>query len=76
MALLGRPRDRLFLFPLPFLLPFLRFEPCLDDLYVELFLDLRALFLLLWPFLVLPRNFAFSEGARTNSLCSRASGSG
>ena len=43
---------------------------------MELFLDLRALFLLLWPFLVFPLNFAFSEGARTNSLSSRASGSG
>ena len=74
MALLGPPRERLFLFPFPFLRPFLRFDPCLDDLNVELFLDLRALFLLLWPFLVLPRNFDFSGGAGTNSLSSRASG--
>ena len=76
MALFGPPRERLFLFPFPFLRPFLWLEPCFEDLNVELFLDLRALFLLLWPFLVLPRNFDFSGGARTNYLSSRDSGLG
>ena len=52
---MGPPRERLFLLPLPFLLPFLRFEPCLEDLYVELFLDLRALLLLLRTSYFLPR---------------------